>query len=459
MSAIGSQIDSSRLAAPATRTHVALPSVDWLKRYAILLLIVLAGYATLGKGFAYVGYPPLLIGEITLMLGLLVIYRSGCAFAMLATPASFSLAVLTCLVGLQTAFSFGTYGLDAVRDSIIVMYGLYAFIVIALLLERPELHRWMVDWYGSFAWLYGWIGGGLYYVTSTFQAAMPVWPTSGVTVVYVRLGEAAIHIAGAVVFAILNLRKVSVLWGCSAAAAVALITPSRGAMLSCVIPILLACVIGGQIRRLVAPLIVGLAILGIALAVDFDVELSGGRSIGPSQLINNLESIVGTSSASNLDGTKLWRLRWWQAIQDYTFRGPYFWTGKGYGMSLAEADGFVVGKEFGTPLVRVPHNAHLTMLARSGVPGLALWAITGLLWFGMLARSLMLARRHGDDWWANLFIWIGCYALAVVIDASFDVALEGPMVGIWFWCLFGFGIASSMIYRWERAGRLPVMHR
>ena len=45
------------------------------------------------------------------------------------------------------------------------------------------------------------------------------------------------------------------------------------------------------------------------------------------------------------------------------------------------------------------------------------------------------------------------------IDASFDVALEGPMVGIWFWCLFGFGIASSMIYRWERAGRLPVMHR
>jgi hypothetical protein len=37
--------------------------------------------------------------------------------------------------------------------------------------------------------------------------------------------------------------------------------------------------------------------------------------------------------------------------------------------------------------------------------------------------------------------------MAIVIDASFDVALEGPMLGIWFWCLFGLGIASTMIYR------------
>jgi hypothetical protein len=451
VSAIGSHIDPSRLAAcpPALgRASVA----DWHRRYAGLLLVVLAGYATLGKGFAYIGYPPLLIGEVTLMLGLLVISRSGCAFAMLANPASFALAMLSCLVGLQTASSIGTYGLDAVRDSVVVLYGLYAFIVVALLLERPDLHRWIVDWYSRFAWLYGWIGGALFYVTTSFQQLMPVWPTSGVTVVYVRLGEAAVHIAGAVAFAILGLRKVSVAWACAAAVAVALVTPSRGAMLSCVIPIFAAGIIGGQMRRLIAPLLVGGFVLAATFALDLDVELPGGRSIGASQIVNNLESIVGTSAASNLDGTKLWRLRWWQAIQDYTLHGPYFWTGKGYGISLAEADGFVVGKEFGTPIVRVPHNAHLTMLARSGVPGLTLWIITGLAWFAMMGRSLMLAWRHGDEWWAKIFIWNCCYLLAIIIDASFDVALEGPMVGIWFWSLFGFGIASSMIYRWERAG-------
>ena len=34
--------------------------------------------------------------------------------------------------------------------------------------------------------------------------------------------------------------------------------------------------------------------------------------------------------------------------------------------------------------------------------------------------------------------------LAILINASFDVALEGPMQGIWFWCLVGFG--SVMVY-------------
>jgi hypothetical protein len=34
-----------------------------------------------------------------------------------------------------------------------------------------------------------------------------------------------------------------------------------------------------------------------------------------------------------------------------------------------------------------------------------------------------------------------------MINATFDVALEGPMQGIWFWCLIGFGIGSVMIYR------------
>ena len=100
-------------------------------------------------------------------------------------------------------------------------------------------------------------------------------------------------------------------------------------------------------------------------------------------------------------------------------------------------------------MVRSPHNAHLTMLARSGVPGLVLWVMTGLAWFAMLLRNIVLAKRRKETHWSNIFIWIACYALAIVIDASFDVALEGPMLGIWFWSLFGLGIAASMIYRWE----------
>jgi hypothetical protein len=42
-----------------------------------------------------------------------------------------------------------------------------------------------------------------------------------------------------------------------------------------------------------------------------------------------------------------------------------------------------------------------------------------------------------------------------LINASFDVALEGPMLGIWFWCIIGLGIGSSMLYGASREIRRP----
>jgi len=37
--------------------------------------------------------------------------------------------------------------------------------------------------------------------------------------------------------------------------------------------------------------------------------------------------------------------------------------------------------------------------------------------------------------------------MSIIINAAFDVALSGPVQGIWFWCLMGFGIGSVMVYR------------
>jgi hypothetical protein len=419
-------------------------------RYALLVCIVLAGYALMGKGFAYIGYPPLLIGEVTLALGLVVIYRSGAGVAMLATLPSLLLLTMLCLVTAKVTLALGPYGVDAIRDGVVILYGLYAFAVIALLLEKPDRLEWILQRYSGFAWVYGLSGAAVVYITSEAQRLMPIWPLSGVSIVYVRLGEAAVHLSGAAIFVLLGMRKVSPLWIFVMIGSIALISPSRGAMLSCVLPIGLAAVLGGQVKRFGPVLFVGGILFFAAYVASIDIPLPGGRSIGPEQMINNLESIMGSSEAANLDGTKEWRLRWWNAIVDYTFRGPYFWTGKGFGMGLAEADGFVVGLETGGPIVRSPHNVHLTMLARMGVPGFFLWISTLLAWFAMLSHGLLRARLRADTEWAKIFVWIICYSMAMLIDASFDVALEGPMLGIWFWSLFGFGIGASMIYRHER---------
>jgi hypothetical protein len=87
------------------------------------------------------------------------------------------------------------------------------------------------------------------------------------------------------------------------------------------------------------------------------------------------------------------------------------------------------------------------MLARTGIPGLVLWLLVLASWFVTMTRAILTARTYAHERWAELFIFIVCYELAILINATFDVVLEGPMQGIWFWCLFGFGIGSVMIYR------------
>jgi hypothetical protein len=49
--------------------------------------------------------------------------------------------------------------------------------------------------------------------------------------------------------------------------------------------------------------------------------------------------------------------------------------------------------------------------------------------------------------------------MAILINATFDVALEGPMQGIWFWCLFGFGIGSVMVYRAQQSDEIGATAR
>jgi hypothetical protein len=426
--------------------------LDWHDKYLRLLCFSLAGYALFGKGFAYVGYPPLLIGEVAMLLGVLVLLRSGCWIATLSTVPSVLVAALLLLVMLSTAVDFRTYGLESVRDSAVVLYALFTFVVIALLLEDPRRLGWIVDAYSGFAWWYGLLGAAMVYVTTAFSQYLPIWPLSGVSLVYVKLNEAAVHLSGVAVFMLLGFRAVSPLWLFVLIVSITMITPSRGAMLSCLVPIGVAAVVGRQFHRLMPVLLFAGALFVLALVSGIEIETQEGRGLGAQRIVENVQSIFGTSASGNLDGTKQWRLRWWQTIEDYTFRGPYFWTGKGFGMSLAETDGFVVGVERGGPILRSPHNAHYTLLARAGVPGLALWLAVLAAWFIALLRAMLTARRNGDVRWANLFLWTGCYVLAIVIDASFDVALEGPMLGIWFWSLFGFGIASTMIYRWEKAG-------
>ena len=71
-------------------------------RYLVLLTIVLLGYALMGKGFAYLGFPPLYVGEIALLTGIVVFLRTGALVASLATLPSLVLVALMVVVLART---------------------------------------------------------------------------------------------------------------------------------------------------------------------------------------------------------------------------------------------------------------------------------------------------------------------------------------------------------------------
>ena len=72
-----------------------------------------------------------------------------------------------------------------------------------------------------------------------------------------------------------------------------------------------------------------------------------------------------------------------------------------------------------------------------------------------MVASMIRARLRGDQAWANFFVLIFCYALGFLIDATFDVTLEGPMAGIWFWSLIGVGTGATMVYRASAPRKKP----
>lgn len=160
------------------------------------------------------------------------------------------------------------------------------------------------------------------------------------------------------------------------------------------------------------------------------------------QMIENILSIFGSSSDSGLEGTKQFRLAWWGKIVDYTVFGDYFWTGKGFGVNLADSDGF---QSTADGSLRAPHNSHLTVLARMGVPGFALWVLLQSVFAVGLIQAVARLRRSGDAPLAVVGAIVLAYWFAMMVDTSFDPYLEGPQGGIWFWSVFGLGMVVTRI--------------
>lgn len=448
------------LTPPGPRLAPAVRAASWppARAFLVALAVLLAGYMLAGRGFAHLGVGPIYVGEIVLAVGLVAVGATVVRFRLrpAASPVLFLLLAFMALGLVDTVPYIGQYGKDALRDAVLWGYGVFALLVLVLV-DRALLQD-VVRLYGRFLPAFAiWLPICWAQFPQASWVINPDRPGDAVPLFFFKAGDMAVHSAGSVAFLVLlavpaglvvnfiwrSLVMVPLLWTDYVTAAV-----NRGSMLTTLTGVLGTLALAPRSRNWRAVLL-GLLFLVLALAPKDMASLGAcasgsagtateGREVNPCQVIENVGSVVTTSDNDNLQGTKAFRLAWWTAIVEYTVKGPYFWTGKGFGINLADADGFQPTQDHS---LRAPHNSHLTALARMGVPGFSLWvALQAAFGIGLL-RALVRFRRAGDQLLSGLAGWIGVFWGAALVNTSFDPYLEGPQGGIWFWVVVGLGMA------------------
>lgn len=432
-----------------------------------LVAFMFWGYAFFDRSFAALGVYPVLIGELAIMLGLFAAVIGGSVRHLFKSPIVWLWIILGVLCTLQAVPYFRIYSLDVVRDLALWYYGMYALLIGAFLSKKTDLLVKVPQQYAFlFPILIIWfpIAFG---IQQAFGASLPMVPGSAVQVLKLKAGDAGVHLAGAATFMLIGLysragskRKATqsrmqdwFWWLAWLVSFMYVASSNRGGMLSVVAAMLVVFLFQrGSRWGKVAVIALVLAAMFFYIQVVFQTELTftlgrtttyAPRQVSPDQIMQNITSLVAPEDNSSLDNTKDWRLNWWTTIVNYTVFGNYFWTGKGFGINLAESDGFVLRDD---GLLRSPHNSHLTFLARAGVPGFALWVALQLTIGFSLIASHYRARRNDDHWWAKFFLWILAYWVSFLVNSSFDVALEGPQLGIPFWVVIGVGLAAIIAY-------------
>jgi hypothetical protein len=266
----------------------------------------------------------------------------------------------------------------------------------------------------------------------------------------IKEGDAAVHLAAIGSFVLVGLYasgtrivRDGVVWALWFGNLAIMGAISRGGMLAAILGAGSSVLFVRSSVRILQGAAVAIGFFVVLYLANPSIELGyAGRPVSFTQLVSNVASVV-TSDNGASDSTRAWRLAWWDKILGYTIDGPYIWTGKGFGINLADDDGFQV-EDDGS--LRSPHNGHLTMLARGGVPMLALWVlIQASFGFGLVRAGIRASRSHLAL--LPVIAVLFAYWAAALINMSFDVYLEGPQGGIPFWSVIGLGMVAMRAVR------------
>lgn len=428
--------------------HFRPPNLDLWKG---MVLTALAFYIILNYGFENlafrVGPVPVVVGE-SLMFGafgiVILRYRGRVLKRAAKDPPFICLLILLGLAFLHLLWDVPHFGLYALRDASIYVESLFFFL--GSIWARDEKNtQTLLNWF-VLVFLGNMFYNALFPLSLKLQSLSP---NSGVFQTVPIIGHfqdsPLFLVAGALFFLWLG-RRVSgmsrgLLWFFAVIQLGELgILQTRSAYVGLGLILLLLLVFGEarKARQVMGVVLAGLLALVVLIkgVLVLGVTISG--RVGPvdfgflEEQAKSVFSVAQEGGGMEDDADrKDWYGQVWQGITASTM--TMVW-GEGFGEPLIDFRSYAKGIA-----VRQPHNSTLSVLARLGLMGLAVWAIFHFLilrsfYKGLRARSLL------DDVSADLLLWLFCLYLLFMVTTSVQPLLEFSHGAVPFYFLMGFAL-------------------
>lgn len=396
-----------------------------LELWQVLTLAGMSGYLILNYGFEnltiHAGSFPIIISYILMYtcVALALLSSRGLLQLAMQEPVFLIFLALTAMVFLHLAFDLPAYGIWAIRDSTMILDGVFMLLGYAWARKRNSITP-----------LIGWLM--LVSIINLFYSYTLPWsekiqsfsPTSGVFLQVPILGNyhtsALVLVAGAMFCICLGsylTRRQWLLLGLAAAQLLGLaIQQARQMYVGIVVCILILIVLGETARYGKLLLMLGSAIAVLAFATTVGgIQLSG--RIGPITMEFFKDHIRSISGAEKTPGSTVQsRLEWYDETLEHIRAHPL--VGEGFGMPLIN----YVDDESGA-VVRIPHNSSLNLLARLGFVGLLVWIAFHLSFvkvFFETYRQRQRCDRRLYDFMQWLFLWYVLFMIVSWVEGPFE---------------------------------------
>lgn len=403
------------------------PALTLSKRiYLHLFVLVYALYTFLNKGIAYA-----FLAEILLVFGALLFIVEKKKFLLIWNRPVKIIVLFMAITVIYTIIAVGRFPLKSIlQDAAMFVYALFIFVIF--------LMQDGLEWIKSKLFLiYQWYPLAMFilFVLVSFVPFFQQFTLFGnVPLLLYKYGDMGVHLLIATLLMLTNHISLKQHWKWINACLIVFLflvisSYNRAGMLAYLAGILVFLIVyrkrfSTQVIRsyllVLAILVVPVIVLFVNTKVDENFQ---GRTIGVMQLQQNINSIFDSDADGTLAENKLWRLTWWFKILNDATEPKNALIGKGIGANLALISDVRVEDE----RLRSPHNFHLNVLARFGVLFFFLW----IFWIWQHLKQL---RKSNDN---DLNLLIVIFFLSFLINASFDVYLEGPMGAMPFWSWLG----------------------